>query len=91
MATIKNIQTFVKSREQARLLVKEMGGKYFDQGVNAQPGKRWLVVHDKFLKLGHSANLSSQLATDTKGKVISVMKKRQALSFHAFNMGWIAA
>lgn len=53
MATIKNVVIPVKTRDDARIMAKKLGGKVVDNGK--QSAVRWGVKVDKQLTLKHSS------------------------------------
>lgn len=89
MAIIRNMQIIAASREKARLISKELGGKILDRGASAGD-KRWIVVYDRVLKLGHRVQVSDH-SVRCKDHNVAVMPKSEALSFQAFSESWVPA
>ena len=54
MAIIKNVVIPAKTRDDARIMAKKLGGKVVDNGK--QSAVRWNVKADKQLTLKHSSN-----------------------------------
>lgn len=77
MATIKNVEIIAKTRDNARVIAKEIGGKVIDNG--AKSSQRWTVKADRKLTLKRSSiNLFKGVKTLGKTNVYT----KQAFKMH---------